>query len=340
MTFRSRTAVCLLLLLLLGRLHAQMPQPVVPHAGLPGLRTVSVEQYRAHLQLLTELLDRCKANADACDADAVGDLDDFVHPATGASYIERYGWLRNLLADRNDPQHKRRAEFLPAAATRLREQIAEIDASPASTSLTARQQSQRTSVLDRREFRTVQEYSLVERLSAWLSDQFARLFGGFSRLGKAVPWLGTAVQWGALMLAASLLALWVYRALDRQRVALGKLHGDASAAARQAESRVWARQAEAHAERGEWREAVHALYWASIVILEDRRTLRRSGTRTPREALRLIDPASHLRAPLQAQTSDFERIWYGMKPAVQGDYGSALEHYRVLQAGSTGAARA
>ncbi len=339
MTFRFRTAACCLLLLLC-RLYAQVPQPVVPHAGLPGLRTVSTGQYRQHLQSLADLVNRCGEKADACDPAAVGDLDDFVHPANGASYIERYGWLRDLLGDKNDPQHKRRAEFLPVAATRLREQIVEIDAPPASTPLSARQQTLRTDVLARREFRTVQEYSLVERLSAWLSDMFGRMFGGFAKLGKAAPWLGTAVQWGALMLAASLLVLWIYRAVDRQRIALGKLHGDSSAEAREAESRAWARQAEAHAERGEWRDAVHALYWASIVVLEDRRTLRRSGTRTPREALRLIDPASHLRAPLQAQTGDFERIWYGMKPAAREDYGAALEHYRVLQAGNTGVARA
>ena len=120
--------------------------------------------------------------------------------------------------------------------------------------------------------------------------------------------------------------------MDRQRVTIGRLGTDAINAEQQAESRMWAARARAYAEGGEWREAVHALYWASIVALEDRRTLRRSGTRTPREALRLIDPASHLREPLRAQTGEFERIWYGLRPAGREDYARVLALYEEVRA--------
>ncbi|MGI4852859.1 MAG: DUF4129 domain-containing protein [Janthinobacterium lividum] len=317
--------------LLTAGLGGQVPQPSLPHAGLPGLKTASTEQYRNHLQALQQLVRDCIQRADACDTAQVGDLDDFVRADAGAPYIERYGWLRDLLVDRNDPEHKRRTDLLPHAAQRLAEQVAELDSPVAAAPLTTQQKSARTAVLAQREFRTTQDYSLTERLAAWVSNLLSKLFGGFSTLGRMAPWLGTALQWGALLLTAVLLLVWVYRALDRQRIALGKLHTDSAANAAQAESRAWAAMAQQHAERGAWRDAVHALYWASIVALEDRRTLRRSGTRTPREALRLIDPASHLREPLHAQTGEFERIWYGQQPAAQDDYQSALRNYESLR---------
>ena len=315
-------------------MRAQVPKPVLPHPGLPALKAVSLSEYREHLRALSTVIADCEASTAACHGDRVGVLDDLVHPPAGAEYIERYGWLRDLLDDRDDPSHKRRAELLPHAAQRLAEQQAEMDVPPVAPLLTEHETAARAAVLARREFRTTEDYSLTERLAAWFSRMMGKLFGGVSSLSRMAPWLGTAVQWGALLLAATLLLLWIYRALDRQRVALGRLSGNAEHSAAQAESRAWAELARQHADRGEWRDAVHALYWASIVALEDRRTLRRNGTRTPREALRLIDPASQLREPLRAQTGEFERIWYGLQQASADDYDSALTHYRALQAGS------
>lgn len=318
---------------------AQNPQAILPRAGLPQAKTVSVAEYRTHLQSLRQLVADCARSASACDPARIGD-DNLVRPDSGASYLERFGWMRDLLDDRKDPDHTQRAELLPHAAQRLAEQEASLDAVQPPQQLTAAQRAGRTSVLERREFRSARDYSLSERVRAWIADLLNRFFGGFNTLGRAIPWLGTAVQWGALALAAALLMVWVFRALDRSRVALGRLGSDAArrSAEQDAESRAWADRAHGHADRGEWRDAVHALYWASIVALEDRRTLRRSSTRTPREALRLIDPASHLREPLRSQTGAFERIWYGQQAAAADDYAAALAHYQVLQAGSRGAA--
>ena len=131
----------------------------------------------------------------------------------------------------------------------------------------------------------------------------------------------------------TLLVLWIIRTLDRQRIALGRLDAGGDRAEAEAESKAWADLAKGHAGNGEWRDAVHCLYWASIVSLEDRRTLRRSATRTPREALALIDVASHLRQPLQAQTGAFERIWYGLQNAEASDYEDALGNYGRLREG-------
>ena len=331
-----RSIVSSCILLVAASLTAQTPGPLLPRAGLPPLKTVSTTEYRAHLEALRGLVLACERSASACDPSGVGD-DNAVNPGNAPAFTERFGWLRDLLEDRGDPSHAKRSALLPHADERLQQQSAELEqAAPSAVLLSKPMQSARASVLSRKEFRTVGGYSLGDRLAAWFSELINRMFGGVSSLGRVAPWLGTALQWGTLLLAATLLILWVYRALDRQRVAIGRLQTDASNAEAQAESRLWATRARELADLGEWREAIHALYWASIVALEDRRTLRRSGTRTPREALRLIDPASHLREPLRAQTGEFERIWYGLQPAAAADYQSALTHYQALQA-ATGA---
>jgi hypothetical protein len=309
--------------------EAQVPQ-VVPHAGLPATKDVSTAEYRAHLDALRQLVADCGRVVTACDAAKVGD-DDRVTPAAGPAYVERYGWLRDLMLDRNDADHKLRLEMLPRAEQRLVEQESELDEPARGVAVTDAQRAARTAVLRRSEFRTDEGYSLRERLFAWLGEKLAKFFGGISSLGRSAPWLGTALQWGALVGALVLLLLWIYRALDRQRIALGKLSGDVSREAALAESRAWVERAKVYAEGGKWREAVHALYWASIVVLEDRRTLRRSGTRTPREALKLVDLSSPIGMLLRAQTSDFERIWYGLQDAGAADYESALAQYEAMR---------
>jgi hypothetical protein len=145
------------------------------------------------------------------------------------------------------------------------------------------------------------------------------------------PWLGKALEFGLLFLAVTLLVVWLYRTLDRQRTSLGKLTGDAARREAVEASRAWAELAQTHAARNEWRDAVHCVYWATIVLLEERRTFRRSETRTPREALQLIKVSSELREPLDAQTSALERIWYGFAEASHVDYDTALQHYQRVQ---------
>jgi len=305
-------------------------QALVPHAPLAPVHDVSPEVYRQHLDALRQLVADCGRVVTTCDATKVGD-DDRVQPAGRTAYVVRYGWLRDLMEDRNDPSHGLRRELLPHAEQRLVEDESALDRPAQVAPLLTEQKAARDTVMRASEFRTTKDYSLTERLGAWVSSVLSRLFGGASSLGRMAPWLGTALEWGSLLLAAVLLALWIYRALDRQRVALGNLSGDAMREAAHAESRAWAERARQHADAGEWRDAVHCLYWASVVILEDRRTLRPNATRTPREALKLIEPSSAAREPLRAQTAEFERIWYGLQPAAVSDYDAALAHYTVLR---------
>ena len=85
------------------------------------------------------------------------------------------------------------------------------------------------------------------------------------------------------------------------------------------------RVAKLAADSGRFREAVHSLYWAGIVCLEDSRVIPRERWRTPRERMRrLTSERTHestkQRDALQALTARVERIWYAGIPATQQDF--------------------
>jgi hypothetical protein len=73
----------------------------------------------------------------------------------------------------------------------------------------------------------------------------------------------------------------------------------------------WMKEARAHLELGEFRQAVHSSYWAAISHLESSGAWVPDKARTPREYLRLI-PTSNPARPLLAEISRiFEVVWYG-----------------------------
>lgn len=327
---RMRACCFLVLLLTAPGLRAQPQLPIVAPKGLPPLQDVSVDDYRKHLDQLRALVADCGRVVTACDPLKVGS-DDRVHPAQGQPYAVRYGWLRDLLDDGDPASRRLRGELLPRAEQRLSEEEEELGYPKTAAALTQHDRAQRDQVFATKEFQVVTEYSWRERVSAWISDKLSRLFGGAASLGRMAPWLGSALEWGSLILALALLVLWAYRTLDRQRTSLGKLTGDVARREAMEASRAWAELAQTHAANSEWRDAVHCLYWATIVLLEERRTFRRSETRTPREALQLIKVSSELREPLHEQTSALERIWYGFADASQVDYDDAMQNYRQVQ---------
>ncbi len=151
-----------------------------------------------------------------------------------------------------------------------------------------------------------------------------------ARFGQRSPWIGPLLEWGLIALALVGLALWAMRALQRQRLAVR------AEATRQIESwedasRNWRSLAEEQAARHEWREAVHCIYWASIVMLEGRRFWSPNRSRTPREYVSLLETGSPRWNLLRQQTRGFERIWYGLNPAAEADYRQALELHEGLR---------
>ena len=185
-------------------------------------------------------------------------------------------------------------------------------------------------ILSGLEFNTYTEPSLRDRLMAIISRWLYRLLSHVAAFGSRSPWIGPLLEWILATVACALLLAWAFRTVRRQRV---RMQFETDRQIQQTDERVlnWMREAEQHAASERFRDAVHCLYWASIVALEGRRLWQPDRARTPREYLRLLDPASPISPLLRRQTSSFETIWYGLRPAARPDYDRALELHRQLR---------
>jgi Domain of unknown function (DUF4129) len=191
-------------------------------------------------------------------------------------------------------------------------------------------------ILKRREFGAVRPPSqwdlLRERINAWLMRMRGRLFDSIGRhpMGaKVLFWLilFSVVGWLAMMLVR----YWLGRARMDELRSVGQV-----AFARSWQE--WIRAAREAAARGDFREAVHSVYWAGIARLEDDGVISRDRTRTPREHLQLVSEAVASAASqnigqrdsLAALTSLFERVWYGRSQADARDFEASMQQAEGL----------
>ena len=193
-------------------------------------------------------------------------------------------------------------------------------------------------ILKRREFAAVRPPSpwdlLRERINAWIMRMLNRLFENIGRhpLGaKLLFWLLLfgIVGWLAMMLVR----FWLGRARLEELRSVGEV-----AYARSWQE--WIRAAREAAAHGDFREAVHSVYWAGIAHLEDDGTISRDRTRTPREHLQLVSEAVaaaavasqnvRQRDSLAALTSLFERVWYGHSHADARDFETSMQQAEGL----------
>ena len=194
-------------------------------------------------------------------------------------------------------------------------------------------------ILKRREFAAVRPPSqwdlLRQRINAWIMRMLNRLFENIGRhpLGaKLLFWLilFAVVGWLAMMLVR----FWLGRARMEELRSVGEV-----AFARSWQE--WIRAAREAAARGDYREAVHSVYWAGIAHLEDDGTISRDRTRTPREHLQLVGEAvaaaaaaapqvSRQRDSLAGLTSLFERVWYGRGHADARDFETSMRQAEGL----------
>ena len=210
------------------------------------------------------------------------------------------------------------------SAIELEKSSGEVSASAAHTQL--------KKIFQRREFEGLKgptSLQLLEaRIERWIARQIMRLLKRLHMSAKT----GNFLAWIVIALAFLGIAYWVFRVISR-RAPINKLPSSAPAAP--SDSRSWAGDALAAAERGDYREAVHYAYWAAIARLEDLKLLARDRSRTPRESLRLLDLHPNEQTPLRDLTRHFELIWYGYRPASPSDWLMAkaqLEIFGCLKA--------
>jgi hypothetical protein len=170
-----------------------------------------------------------------------------------------------------------------------------------------------------------------QRLSAWMLRMLGKLFGGMARY----PIGGEILFWLIVVAGVGFIALWVFRFLasrERMEAMPGSEIVNASRTWQE-----WIRMAREAAARNDFREAVHAAYWAGIARLEDAGVVPKDRTKTPREYLRLVTSAPGelaarpmYREPLTELTKRLERIWYANRGAGPDDYQQTLRQLEAM----------
>src|SRR5260370_39520010 len=115
------------------------------------------------------------------------------------------------------------------------------------------------------------------------------------------------MEWSLITLAAAGVLTWVFRTMQRQRLAV-RIESSATSEIWQKESDNWAELARAEAARKDWRAAVHCIYWATIVMMEGKKLWRANRAGKPRGELVVLEP----RARRALALSGFAPVVEGM----------------------------
>ncbi len=353
-----RVAALLALAMALASARAQEPTDA-------GWRDVSLAQYRQHLLDLDALAAACQKQRaaekaaqsgskpggetghDACDAKSVGP-NDLVQQSGGAPARQvRYDWLRSVLnlagrhseavlpsvlaaAPRTTNQPQAADALLADARQRLEDDARQAASpAPANPSYAAERRALNI-ILAQRAYQGVNEISTSDRLREWLENRIDDLLAGLERLGARAPWIAWLARLLVLGGICTALIWFLLRIEWRSRAQLVLEEAPAPGAPSAREWQLWLKDARAMADKAEWRQAIHFLYWASIARLESMRLWPADRARTPREYLRLLAGADPRNPALTALTRSFERTWYGGRAAVAADFDSALKQAAAL----------
>ena len=261
--------------------------PVQPPAG--RWRDATMEEYRQHLAALIPLVQACAKARDlkACDPLLVGS-DDRI-PLGNAKRLVRYGWLRVLFskaeepdisADAADAAKKNAAaagqpvplttlQLLQGAETRLAIDLAQTHEVSQPAPVHTQERNAMKQVLAGRDFRDLAQVSVrdsvMEKFGNWMNHLFLRA----AQLRARSAWVGRLLVWGFIAGVCALLAWGLVTMERRWRVRLVPEDARPAPGAPSARNwQLWLEDARRAAAAGEWREAIHFVYWAAISRLE------------------------------------------------------------------------
>ena len=302
---------------------------------------VSVAEYRKHLEDLDGLVANCQKqrSAEACDRAKVGQ-DDRVQLTSGGASVERavrYDWLRDLL-DRAGKKGEAANDgsiqatktppvsvdtLLSQARQRLTEDWKQSTTAAETGPGYASERKSLNAILARKEYRDVSDSSARERFLEWLGNWLDTALSKLAQFGSRSPWIAFGLR--VLLLGAICLGLvWALIRIERRsRIKLAPEPLTAAGAPSAREWQMWLADARTMAEQGQWREAIHFIYWAAIARLESRRLWPADRARTPREYLLLLPAADPRLKNLTTLTRSFERTWYGGREAGFSDFKAA-----------------
>ncbi|MBZ5502408.1 MAG: DUF4129 domain-containing protein [Acidobacteriia bacterium] len=331
----ARTLRLLLLLAIFGALPARLgSQPADLAAPEQDL---SLQEYISTLDRYSAVLSDSGPDAGAhteMSPAAVHDLrvalpKAWIVHAGEQRYRVETEWLAAALSSREDHRFAG-GDLVHRAKQRLADlrEAAEATAAVAPGRDLQQSRARLDRILSAREFQGAHGPSWLDilkaRIYAWIFRQLLKIWG---RVGRS-PAIGTTIAWTVVVLAALLLAFWAVRATIRagSRSEMD-LHG---ASASGWGWRDWLEAARGAANRGDYRAAIHAAYWAAIARLEETHFLPEDRSRTPRESLRLLKPDSAAYTPLAQMTKRFELVWYGHRAATPADWNDAIQQLETL----------
>ncbi|MGD0098270.1 MAG: DUF4129 domain-containing protein [Terracidiphilus sp.] len=236
------------------------------------------------------------------------------------------------------------SQLLNAAELRLTQEIAQADAAAATAAAAASdhtaQRDAMKQILAGRDFRKLLQPTardtFWEKAGEWLNRFWARA----ARITGQAAWVGRLIVWGFIVAICVGLVWGLIQMERRWRLRLvPETEAAAAGAASARDWQLWLKDARGAAAAGQWRDAVHFVYWAAISRLESKRLWPADRARTPREYLALVATEDPRRSGLATLTGSFERTWYGGRAAAESDYRKAEELAAGLISGgsSTGA---
>ena len=353
----ARLAVAVALLALSAALPCAARSQNLPSGA--GWRDVSLAQYQQHLADLDSLVAACQNQRShpstaqssflACDPAQIGPDDRVQFPSGAPSPARevRYDWLRSVLARAATRSgapppgifgtlprtHNKRASvdaLLTAARQRLQSDAqqagAPVEANPGYSS----ERKSLNAILSQRAYQGVTQESAMGRFREWVLNLLDQFFSGLERFGSHAPWIVWLLRILLLVAIGTALVWFLLRIKRRSRIRLIPDVEPAPGAPSAREWQLWLRDAQAMAAKGQWREAIHFLYWASIARLESKRLWPADRARTPREYLALLAGTDPRKSNLTALTRSFERTWYGGRAAQASDFDAALEQAAAL----------
>lgn len=296
----------------------------------PSTASISVSQPALTVsEYITELDRLASTTAQLSQPDEVPTLLDGIPPAWKVQSAERTfnvpaEWLREQL---NEWQRKPSAELQNIIVDHLqtlRSEASMFQESPAGIS---QQRVLLNRILAGQEFQNVHGPTWIDRLKQRLVELLVKLLGRAFH-SSAIPTVSNIVIYGLMGLAILALAYWIYRTIrnDAQvnAVALHSLPVSSKG------WKVWMAEAQAAADGGNWREAIHLGYWCGISLLEAQGLWRPDTARTPREYLRLLPSSSGHREALGILTRTFELVWYGRQEADATKFSETLAQLEKL----------
>lgn len=284
---------------------------------------VSMSEYRRQLHEFSGKIQSLDGHPDEAGSVIAAIPDQVNIDATGREITFSYRPLKDALTQFSKADSRHQAEYLKhisAYLATLEEQAGLYEQPPGEPAASRQKLSE---ILARREFRNVHRPGFKETLLAkvfrWLSRLFGKIHFGSSSAFSILQVIVYALVGAALLI----LVLWTVKRLRRKEEELPPREIiPFSPSARS--WRAWLADARAHADKQDWRNAIHLAYWAGISFLESGGAWKPNRARTPREYLRLLSTLNPNHRPLLALTSKFEVVWYGDRPAAQHDFQDTL----------------